>query len=820
MKEKELRLALVFYGGVSLAIYQHGVNVEILNLIRASKAYHKARSSTAGPVDANAEVHPAKGSRTTSTEAIYVDLLKLIGRSLDLRIIIDVITGSSAGGINGIALARAIAHDLSLSPLTELWFAKADLKQLIAPDARAGPWSKWYFWPFMRPLMTHLSHEGMLPRNPDAEIRERISTFLRSRWFKPPFDGPYFSNLLLDGLAAMESVGSADATLLPPEVRLDLLIAVTDYYGSQQTVFLHDPGEIYEREHRQFLRFCAERSATGRYKSDFESANIPSLAFAGRASASYPGAFPPAQIKEMDGIIASRSMDWPERENFLNSNFAYYQDIGMQRDATTLLDGSILNNKPILAAIEAIRTHSAYREVDRRLVYIDPRPDRPNIPSITKVPGFFTTLRRALSDLPRHSPIYEELEETSRFNDQVSRLKAIMQISRPQVEALIEETTSGELTGRITIEQLRHWRLTSNTLLSQTAIVYNAWMRALVLESADVLSEIIMRKCGYRHRSRHAHWIHKVIEAWCGTQGMFPENYKIPVSVAKDAELPAFGRFIVDFGAKYKRRRITFILQDINRLYEDKEILYGCGTSPEQLDNLKREISHCLKSISGYDDIEISHAGFADLIDVLFKGVPSDAMPSPQIFVAQNQAALSELVLAVGKECGLVGANEELDAILASPLVSEMGPNCRRVVLTGYLGFPYWDVILLPAMSALGLETSAFEEVLVDRISPNDAKTICPDTEASRLRGASMIGFGGFLSRSARENDYLWGRIHAIDRLFDIVTSTAASELADVHPDLRALKKRAFQAMLHQESGRLTHIPDILAAVDAIVEGL
>lgn len=38
MKEKELRLALVFHGGVSLAIYQHGVNVEILNLIRAFRA--------------------------------------------------------------------------------------------------------------------------------------------------------------------------------------------------------------------------------------------------------------------------------------------------------------------------------------------------------------------------------------------------------------------------------------------------------------------------------------------------------------------------------------------------------------------------------------------------------------------------------------------------------------------------------------------------------------------------------------------------------------------------------------------------------------
>jgi hypothetical protein len=48
MKEKELRLALVFFGGVSLAVYQHGINREILNLVRASKIYHGARAEEGG----------------------------------------------------------------------------------------------------------------------------------------------------------------------------------------------------------------------------------------------------------------------------------------------------------------------------------------------------------------------------------------------------------------------------------------------------------------------------------------------------------------------------------------------------------------------------------------------------------------------------------------------------------------------------------------------------------------------------------------------------------------------------------------------------
>ena len=40
MREKELRIALVCFGGISLAIYMHGISKEILKLVRASRALH------------------------------------------------------------------------------------------------------------------------------------------------------------------------------------------------------------------------------------------------------------------------------------------------------------------------------------------------------------------------------------------------------------------------------------------------------------------------------------------------------------------------------------------------------------------------------------------------------------------------------------------------------------------------------------------------------------------------------------------------------------------------------------------------------------
>src|SRR5919198_310558 len=49
---KEIRLALVCYGGVSLAIYMHGVTKEIHKLVLASKAYELDPSqSPFGPND-------------------------------------------------------------------------------------------------------------------------------------------------------------------------------------------------------------------------------------------------------------------------------------------------------------------------------------------------------------------------------------------------------------------------------------------------------------------------------------------------------------------------------------------------------------------------------------------------------------------------------------------------------------------------------------------------------------------------------------------------------------------------------------------------
>ena len=343
MREKELRLALVCYGGVSLAVYMHGVSKEILKLTRAS-ADHQAGAEAGGR---------ATNSDFTDTEAVYLDLLRDIGRHLNLHVVVDVIAGASAGGINGILLARALALDLAFDPLRDMWLNKADVAELLAPERRATMWSKWILRPVLR---WGLTRRGMARLAPDQEMRDKLSLFIRSRWFRPPFGGPALCDTLYDGMAAMgTSMGNRPrSSLTPPGQWLDLYVTLTDFFGYSQRIPLHDPNVITEREHRHTLHFQHRYFTTGNMTTDFDAPDLPALVFAARATSSFPGGFPPARIAEIDRLVERRKARWDGREKFLASNFAAYDSAGRNPADTAFIDGSVLNNKPFAQAIESI----------------------------------------------------------------------------------------------------------------------------------------------------------------------------------------------------------------------------------------------------------------------------------------------------------------------------------------------------------------------------------------------------------------------------------------------------------------------------------
>src|SRR5437660_11740118 len=170
----------------------HGISKEILKLVRASSALH-AISDRGKRAQASFLDQRDRGDPEYDTESVYFDLLREIGRDVELRVVVDIIAGASAGGINGTMLARALSHDLPMGALRDLWLDNADVSVLLAPEAKANRWSK----AFLKPLIWGAGKTGVLGVR-DREVRDKLSLFVRSRWFKPPLSGARMAELMFD----------------------------------------------------------------------------------------------------------------------------------------------------------------------------------------------------------------------------------------------------------------------------------------------------------------------------------------------------------------------------------------------------------------------------------------------------------------------------------------------------------------------------------------------------------------------------------------------------------------------------------------------
>src|SRR5262249_45505075 len=131
--EREVRFAVVIYGGVSLAIYINGIVQELLRMVRSTsaavppnelqyseKVYRKlgclvglGETSDPHAMDRVTKIHdqPAPWPRT--------------------KFVADIFSGTSAGGINAIFCGKALATGESLDELARLWIDVADIDKLL-----------------------------------------------------------------------------------------------------------------------------------------------------------------------------------------------------------------------------------------------------------------------------------------------------------------------------------------------------------------------------------------------------------------------------------------------------------------------------------------------------------------------------------------------------------------------------------------------------------------------------------------------------------------------------------------------------------------
>jgi patatin-related protein len=739
MRYKELRLAMVCYGGISLAVYMHGVTKEVWKLARAST------------------YAPARRDALSRSEAVYADVLEEIARECGVRIAVlpDIVAGASAGGMNGVFLAQAVHTGQSLEPLTRMWLEKADIDTLLAPEGQG--WTslaKQWAVPLVR--MIFARDAGDDPANPvHAEIRAKLTRLVRSRWFEAPFSGIGFSRLVAGALDAM-AAGEAGPPLLPIGHPIDLFTTATDFAGHAQRVALHSPPWVEEREHRVDIGFQAFAGAG-------ELGALPELVFATRATASFPGAFPPLQVGEIDALMAEREQGWPGRARFLARILPVHTATGRVESAA-LMDGSILVNAPFAQAIAALPARPAETEIDRRLIYIDPTQTGIDTPENQGAPGFFSAIFRALSTIPREQPIRDNLEALAHQSERLAQARAIVDGLRPDVERAVLGLLGPALGGaRPDAACLGQWRAATQGLAAtQGGYAYQAYARIKLEGTLDTLSETIRAAAPDLDGTS----LRKGLGRWAG------HNLRLSATegAGLSSELIAFLR--AHDGA-YRQRRLRHLVRRLEDARQD------------------------LPDIEAADHDAAREAAWRALsLALVAAPVPP---PHPALALDDPGAALRKMA-AAGPFAHL---DQQVDALLAQAL-ARAPAALGRLMLLAYLGFAFYDVATLALLRGSAL--AEMNPVKVDRISPSDAQG-----PARRLKGEEFHHFAAFFSRAYREHDYLLGRLHGAERLAAILASTSPRPIDAAA--LQAIKQRLFTAILAEEQANLQADPALIEQI-------
>ncbi len=750
MRQKELRLALVCYGGVSLAVYMHGITKEVWHLARASRAFHDPADMKLGGV-----------------AAAYRDFLMEIERDhgLRLRVLPDILTGASAGGINAVFLAQAIHSGHSLEPLTDLWLENADVSKLTDPDAEPM-WRYAKFWaqPIAEWFLRRPGNAVNATVSPEtrAEVRRKVSRFVRGRWFSPPFSGERFSGMLYEALVKMAEVGDGIA-LLPPGYPVDLAVTVTDFRGHAETLKLNSPPQVEETEHR--LPICF-RARVGE-DPDMGLADRLELVLAARATSSFPGAFPPLTLAEIDHLAETESHHWASREAFLGRIMPVHVERGSV-DEVALIDGSVLVNAPFGAALAAMHGRPAQREIDRRFVYIDPRPDGGGIDpgTRTREVGFFGAIFGSLSTIPREQPIRDDLERIAAQSRDAARQTRIVMDLQGDIDLAVEKLFDYTfLLARPTPKRLAGWRAKAQQAAAERAgYAFGAYALTKFEGILDQLARLTLKASG-QAQGDPAPIIHAL-------RGELEARGLDRLTDAQGGAHPDAITFFRAHDIGFRIRRLQLLARKLARDWQpDPDI------SDDAIDLARDRIYEILALYYRADDGVMQSSRFAQLAADARQapGAVLDFLAAERLLPATDLAAEEMLI----------------DAL------EDMPKNLKRRLLLTYLGFPFYDVATLPLSRREGLDE--FNPVKIDRISPEDARSIREGGTAATLRGIEFYNFGAFFSRDYRENDYLWGRLHGAERMIDLVASTVTGGAP--HDAIAGAKCAVFLAILDEEEG-------------------
>jgi len=772
---RELRLALVCYGGVSLAIYMHGTTKEIHKLVLASQG--RDLDSTTNPF------------APETTEAVYWELLKDMEQQdgVRTRVVVDIVSGTSAGGINGVFLAKALAGNLDQSGLRALWLNQGDIHKLTKPawapvPLRFGLWGA-----------------------------KGLFTGFRG---KPPLDGDFLLRQAYGALDGMDGKsvaidGQRPATLMPDGHDLRLFVTTTDFHGYQRLAPAYAPIQVPSEWHRHVYAF--ERTTTHDAFGDSYNA---ALAFAARSTSSFPGAFPPAQLADLRRVPGATLP-----AGYDDEFFPTYRLAGHHPEDAWFVDGGVLDNFPFRAAIQAIFQMPASSEVDRRLLYVEPDPGAAKAATVARpnAPGFLATVFGAMSSIPASQPITGSLLELRDFNHRVDRVADVID----QAQQGIEEAV-GRARTRLTSGGAPSLNVAMHEEAAAEKAAYAAYVRLKVRSVIDALAAAAAALCDFPPETDQAAFLTDVVKQWGRANGPLR-----PGVAADAAEVTAFLR---TFDLGYTVRRLKFFLKGLNQLYAGADTRSGTPTR-DQLDAAKTVVWSLIGRVVEPADALRPRAAtrddsFLPVIAALGERVRSVfALADVDASMARPGNTWDAVVQAYAtpRLSQLDAVRDALDEYLNKRLDGFGDEMLRKLqdatrgwgaagdrLWLRYDGFPLWDAVLYPMQKVA--ELGELNRVEVVRMSPIDATLL--DPAEGKLSGVSFHHFGAFFHADGRANDYVWGRLDGAERLIWLLLHDRGDESDAFDPGAAAgYARRAFAAVVNEEADLERDAPKPFRAV-------
>jgi patatin-related protein len=789
---KELRIGIVLYGGVSLAVYMNGIVTELWNVLRASQA----RSD-------ETDRHAAVAALTGSTASIYAELLGALAkleRSENLRVVVDAVAGSSAGGLNGAVLAKAIVDGGDASVLNRVWIDDAQLgKDKLCPEpiVQAPKGLRWI---------------GYLP-GPASRFRKLLTSKLRLDWdwicsqaygflttkdgAATVLDGRYFARMIAKAFRDMAA--KPTKPLLPHGGTFDLFLTRTDFHGWPRHLPVSEqfhPRPLYERTHAHQMHFRRGYRG-GPFNDDF------GLTYATRTTAGFPIAFAPVSYRSVAQLYKeARGEEAMPPEEFLRRHLPEHRLAQFPANQAWMIDGGVLDNKPFSYVADAIEDKPADHEVFRIVMYVEPDPELTPKPEADGNPEPLPMkIAAGLYALFRDEPIYDDLRRLDERNSKVTLIQNFLDANASSIREGPRDARIPDFSQTIPPSEgdLERWREAANDYVAGNPVLGAAGYEALKARRAvDVLAQLVCNALDYPYPSRHAYFVRRLLRTW------FEQKR---VLGADPIDTQARRRLLAAFDVPFRLRRLRHLARAMRPGYAT----LATDTRERRaaravLDGFKQKLA---TSAAAYQAaLEAAADVKAELQDVLGRDI--------EAAIEQNDFDVGQVILRhapllrnvydwLADRFTQLGTDQNKQLVRA--IVALRGDPLRWAA-EAYINFIFTDLIAFPLMDAARIDDLVLVNTM--RISPRDVNRL--DARMKRqgrqrapLAGAALGAFAGFVDRTAREGDLLWGRLDGAERLIELIVAAAAVSKDDV-ARLQGLREeytgRVMQQILAMEAER------------------